>query len=146
MILFQKKRDNLLRKGKVQRLDVILTTRGTLGNSALFEITIPYSNIRINSGMVLLRCNQKELKSLFLVNVINSDTFSKQVKKYLSGSAQPQLPIKVLSNIKIPLPPMNLQKDIMEGIEKEKAHIESCKELIKINTEKIQQKVSEIWG
>ncbi len=46
---------------------------------------------------------------------------------------------------KIPLPTLEVQKEIVEQIEKEKSHVESCKELIKINTEKIQQKINEIW-
>jgi len=44
-----------LRKGKLARGDVILTTRRTLGNSAHYDSTVPFENMRINSGMVILR-------------------------------------------------------------------------------------------
>ena len=113
-----KKRDNLLKNGRGKKFDIVLTTRGTLGNSALYEPTIPYSCLRINSGMVLLRCNQSKLNPYFLIQIINSDVFDKQIKKYLSGSAQPQLPIKVLSDIIIPLPPLEVQKEIVSLMEK----------------------------
>ena len=45
---------------------------------------------------------------------------------------------------KIPLPTMKIQKEIVEQIEQEKSHVESCKKLIKINTDKIQQKINKL--
>ena len=39
-------KDNLLRKGKLQKLDIILTTRGTVGNVAFYDESVPYENIR----------------------------------------------------------------------------------------------------
>ena len=35
----------LLRKGKLNRNDIVLTTRGTVGNVALFDYSIPYDNV-----------------------------------------------------------------------------------------------------
>jgi type I restriction enzyme S subunit len=40
-------KDDVLRKGKLQRDDVILTTRGTIGNAAHFSESIPYDQMRI---------------------------------------------------------------------------------------------------
>ena len=48
-------KDVALRKGKVKIGDYVLTTRGTVGNFALYSERIPYKNVRINSGMVILR-------------------------------------------------------------------------------------------
>ncbi len=48
-------RDDLLRKGKLKRGDLVLTTRGTVGNVAYYDETIPFDHIRINSGMVIIR-------------------------------------------------------------------------------------------
>ena len=46
---------------------------------------------------------------------------------------------------KIPLPSFEIQEEVVSEIEKEKTHLKSCKELIKINTERIQQKINTIW-
>ena len=54
MFISQEK-DEILKKGKLQRGDVILTTRGTVGNVAFYSENIPFDNIRINSGMLILR-------------------------------------------------------------------------------------------
>ena len=50
-----KEKDAILRKGKLQHGDVVLTTRGTVGNVAYLNKTMTFSEMRINSGMVILR-------------------------------------------------------------------------------------------
>ncbi|VQU51255.1 type I restriction-modification system subunit S [Streptococcus pneumoniae] len=49
-----KTKDKLLRKGKLERYDIVLTTRGTVGNVAYYDELIKYKHLRINSGMVIL--------------------------------------------------------------------------------------------
>lgn len=105
-------RDQLLRKGKAQRNDIVLTTRGTVGNVALYDENVPFDNIRINSGMVLLRADQKSIDSGYLFSFLRSATFQKQVASNGSGSAQPQLPIAALLNISLPLPTYGEQRKI----------------------------------
>ena len=50
-----KEKCDLLRKGKLQRHDIVYTTRGTVGNAAYYSDSIPYEHVRINSGMVIIR-------------------------------------------------------------------------------------------
>lgn len=50
-----KEKDQILRKGKLKRHDVVLTTRGTVGNTAYYDENVLFEHIRINSGMVILR-------------------------------------------------------------------------------------------
>ena len=66
------------------------------------------------------------------------------LNKFSSQSAVPGINRNHIYSIKVPLPKIEIQEEIVAEIEKEKSHIESCKELIKINTEKIQQKIKEI--
>lgn len=40
-------KDQALRKGRLKREDVVLTTRGTIGNIGLFDENVPYENLRI---------------------------------------------------------------------------------------------------
>jgi type I restriction enzyme S subunit len=107
-------KDKALRKGKLTRGDVILTTRGTLGNSAHYDNAVVHENVRINSGMVILRTNPAVLLPEHLLVVLNSDGFTNQISMMISGSAQPQLPINRLSKIKFVLPPLPLQKELAQ--------------------------------
>jgi type I restriction enzyme S subunit len=107
-----KQKDESLRKGKLQRHDVVLTTRGTVGNVALFDDSVPFQNVRINSGMVLLRADPAQLSQSFLFQYVRSPLFKEQVAALTTGSAQPQLPIRDIRRVEIPLPPLPEQKAI----------------------------------
>jgi type I restriction enzyme S subunit len=111
-----REKDAALRKGKLTRGDVILTTRGTLGNSAHYHRAIAHENVRINSGMVILRTKPTLLLPEFLLVILNSDEFANQVSTMTSGSAQPQLPINRLAHIKFALPPLPLQKKFTQRV------------------------------
>ena len=104
--------DRRLRKGKLNRHDVVLTTRGTVGNAAYFDVMVPYEHIRINSGMVILRASQHSLHPRYLYLLTKSDIFLSQVRALSTGSAQPQLPIRDIERITIPLPPLPEQRAI----------------------------------
>ena len=94
-------KDAALRKGKLKRQDVVLTTRGTVGNVAFYEASIPFDHIRINSGMVVLRANEEELSPRFLYHFVRSKDFAEQVLSLATGSAQPQLPIRDIKQVEI---------------------------------------------
>lgn len=107
-------KDEELRKGKLARHDVVLTTRGTLGNAALYVDDVPYEHIRINSGMVLMRTDPDRLLPAFLYCFLRSPSFKAQVEQLRSGVAQPQLPIRDIKKIKLSLPRKEIQTRIAD--------------------------------
>ena len=104
-----KEKDESLRKGKLKRGDIVLTTRGTLGNLAFYTEAVPYENVRINSGMVILRMNKQIIDEGFFI-----EQFRMQIddikKTIASGSAQPQLPISTMNKIFVIMPDIKEQK------------------------------------
>ena len=111
-----KEKDNLLRNGKLQRDDIVLTTRGTVGNVALYSQEVPFSNVRINSGMVIIRVNKNVWHPYFIYLFFQSHLFKKQISRLISGSAQPQLPISILETVSIPQLTLDEQKEIVFNI------------------------------
>ena len=95
-----KEKDAILRKGKVQHGDVVLTTRGTVGNVAFYNETMTFSEMRINSGMVILR-NLGVVSPEYIYTALRHEYLQKLMTLYASGSAQPQLPIKDMKRMKI---------------------------------------------
>lgn len=95
-----KEKDQILRKGKLQTGDVVLTTRGTVGNVAFLNETMTFSPMRINSGMVILR-NLGVVSPEYIYTALRHESLQKAMMMYASGSAQPQLPIKDMRRIKI---------------------------------------------
>jgi len=97
-------KDKAMGKGKLKRNDVVMTTRGTIGNIGVYNDEVEFDNIRINSGMLIFRPNQLRIASNYLFEIFRSGLFKEQTKKHVSGAAQPQLPIKTLVNFTIPVP------------------------------------------
>jgi len=95
-----KEKDQVLRKGKLQTGDVVLTTRGTVGNVAFLNETLTFAPMRINSGMVILR-NLGIVSPEYIYTTLRHEGLQKAMMMYASGSAQPQLPIKDMRRIKI---------------------------------------------
>lgn len=136
-----KEKDEILRNGKLLRGDVVLTTRGTIGNLAFYTESVPFENIRINSGMVILRMS----------SIINAYFFIQQFSLQLdaikqriaSGSAQPQLPILTMKKIKILLPRIELQNqfaNFVKQTEKSKAKIKQSLAALELLKKSLMQK------
>lgn len=97
-------KDKQLRKGKLVRGDVVLTTRGTIGNIGLYSRDVPFEHVRINSGMLIFRPKPEAILSEYLFELLRSEIVKGQIRKHTTGAAQPQLPIKTLVNFEIPVP------------------------------------------
>lgn len=101
-------KDRILRNGKLSRGDVVLTTRGTLGNLAFYDDSVPYEHIRINSGMVILRLKRERVTEHFFITQFKMQLASIK-ERIASGSAQPQLPISTMNRIVMLVPDINMQ-------------------------------------
>ena len=109
-----KEKDEALRKGKLKRGDIVYTTRGTVGNAGYYNSNVPYENVRINSGMVILRSNGEIVDARFLYQILKSEYYRPYFKQYCTGSAQPQLPIKNFSQIYLNVPDIKTQHRIAD--------------------------------
>ena len=138
-----KEKCDLLRKGKLQRRDIVYTTRGTVGNAAFYGDTVPYDHIRINSGMVIIRPNEDVVCTEFLYQILKSDYYRPYFKKYCTGSAQPQLPIKNFSTIELDLPALGIQWKIADILCSYDDLIENNQKQIKLLEEAAQRLYTE---
>ncbi len=105
-------KDAMLRKGKLEKNDVVLTTRGTVGNVAFYGERVLYSNARINSGMLIIRPDPSVFFPEYVYWLFRSDIIQNQIKRFCSGMAQPQLPISSIRKFEIPLVNIKTQKKI----------------------------------
>ena len=136
-----KQKDEILRKGKLCRGDVVLTTRGTIGNMAYYTEKIPFEHIRINSGMVILRMKHEIINEVFFI-----EQFKMQIanikSKIASGSAQPQLPISTMNRIHILIPDINSQNqfaDFVNQVNKSKVEIQQALEKTQLLFDSLMQ-------
>ena len=97
-------KDKSMNKGHLSLYDIVLTSRGTLGNVALYDRHIRYENMRINSGMLIIRPKTNQLSPYFIYALLKSTYMKAAIERFRSGSAQPQLPIKDLQKISFEIP------------------------------------------
>ena len=81
-----REKDETLRKGRLRRGDVVLTTRGTIGNTGYYNNSIPFDAMRINSGMLIFRANENKLSGKYLFQFFQSQNFKKQRDSITSGA------------------------------------------------------------
>ena len=118
-----------IRKGRLQRYDIVMTTRGSIGKVALFDSNPPAG--LINAQMLILRADGEVLDQKFLFYQFCSDDFQIKLSNFASGSAQPQLPIVDLKEIEIGVPPLPTQRKIA-------AILGNYDDLIENNTRRIK--------
>ena len=81
--IISKEKDEILKKGKLNRGDIVITTRGTIGNIAYYDNSVPYENIRINSD------NSTERRNIYANNnklIIGNNVTTNQQFSSTDGS------------------------------------------------------------
>jgi restriction endonuclease S subunit len=68
------------------------------------------------------------------------------ISNFVTGAAQPKLNQQALNTIEIPLPALEIQKQIVDKIETERVLVESAKKLIGIYEQKTKDVLSKLWS
>lgn len=111
LLYMSEEKDKKLRKGKLEKNDLIITTRGTLGNIAHYSKNIYdiIPNARINSGMVIFKpSNLFDIN--YVTHLLKSNFWQKQ--NFNDGGVIPQLTIAKLKETKLLIPPIDQQSSI----------------------------------
>ncbi len=78
---------------------------------------------------------------------VTSNQFRRDGKIKMTGTGGLQrVPTSHVSDFKIPLPPLSIQREIVAKIEAERVLVEANRKLADIFEKKIQSKLAEIWG
>jgi type I restriction enzyme S subunit len=115
-VFIDKEKHEQLRSGTLERGDVIVTTRGTIGNVAVYDNSVRFTVVRINSGMLILRPDKSVIYKEFLSFFIRSPLFTEQTASLRTGTAQPQLPAKTLRMFTVIVPSLEDQYRIVAKV------------------------------
>ena len=100
-----KEKFNSLSRGKLSRGDIVITLRGTLGRVAIFDCQ--HETGFINAQTLILR--PRKIDPVFLHALFRDRTFRNALLRSSTGAAVPQLTSKQISNLVIPIPPIDQQ-------------------------------------
>jgi len=96
----------------------------------------------VSSHLATIIPNENKILPKFLFNLLKKI----DAKKLTNDQGYPSLRISEIAKIKIPLPPIKIQRKIITEIEKQEEKIKKMKNGIENCNEKIKDKISEIWG
>ena len=96
---------------------------------------------------IVIRANTSFVYPEWIFYHINTPEFIDGGKSFMTGTAGPQrVDINYVKQYRIPVPSLDEQKKILEQIGYEQSLIEPSKKLIKVFTEKIENRIKEVWG
>jgi len=119
-----KEKHEQLKKGHLKTGDVLFTNRGEIGKTAI--IPAQFDNSNLNSQIAWLRPNNT-LLSRYLFSVLNSPIIQENLPN--EGATLKQFTIKQLRSLKIPLPPIEIQKQIIDELNGYQKIVDGAKQI-----------------
>ncbi|MCW5853480.1 MAG: restriction endonuclease subunit S, partial [Anaerolineae bacterium] len=132
-------KSSLLSKGDI----LVARTGGTYGKTMLFNEDYPAV---FASFLIRLRFPGNLVHPRYFWVFAQSDMYWTQAEALVTGGAQPQFNGNALKRIKLPLPPFDVQQQIVAEVEAEQALVNANRELVARFEKKIQATLARVWG
>lgn len=134
----------ILLKGHVKSGDVLITTRGNIGQVAI--VPERHNDSNINAQIVLLRVNNKELYNRYLLWALQSHNAKEQYLSLQTGTALKQLPVGKLEQVKINCVDLKSQFEIAEILDRAYQIIKIRKKELEALDDLIKARFVELFG
>lgn len=124
--------------------DVLVSCSGTMGKVAI----VPSNNRKgiINQALLKLTPSTEKIDTVFLKYLLEGDEIQDKYFRNQPGVAiQNVASVSTLKSMKIPLPPLDIQREIVARIEGERAIVEGNRELIRLYEEKVKKVIERVW-
>jgi type I restriction enzyme M protein len=130
-----------LKRSQLKEGDVLFSIAGALGRVALVNKDILPANTNQALAIITPKGN---LNSKYLEEVLRSPLIFNKIDGLKVGMAQYNISLTQVSDFEIPLPSLEIQKQIVAKIEVERKIVEANKEMIEIYEQKISDVLSEV--
>ena len=133
----------LVKRCKPERNDILYSKNGTIGIAKIIDWDWEFS---IFVSLALLKPDRTLLDSKYLEIFLKSPDAYRQATAHSKSGTVTNLHLVEIKQIKIPLPPIEIQRQIVTRIEEEQKLIDSNLKLIELFEKKIADKIAEVWG
>lgn len=134
--------DNLKETKKPTKNDILYTVTGSYGIPVLLDSNQKFCFQR---HIALIRPSSK-VDPTFLYNQLKSTEIYQQATAAATGVAQKTVSLSELRNFQIPLPPLEIQKQIVAEIDTYQKDIDEAKQKILDSEASIRAAISRVWG
>ena len=119
---------------------ILFSSRATIG-----RVGINLVPLATNQGFKNIIINDfKKVDVTFVAIIMRS--MKDEIEQLGTGGTYKEVSKLTISKIKIPLPPLSVQQEIVSRIEEEQKYVDGCKKLIEIYEEKIKHRIEKVWG
>ena len=124
--------------------DIIMSCSGTMGRTAIVPDDAPLGIV--NQALLKLSVTDRVLTT-FLKLWMDSINFQQSIENVAFGAAIRNVAsVKILKELMIPLPSLEIQQALVADIEAEQALVTTNRKLIERMEEKIRMTVGRVWG
>lgn len=135
------------KKYRLRKGDVLFNRTNSyehVGRTGIFLLDAEYA---FASYLVRLSLDERKADPRFVNAVMNTPEFQKGIKDFASRAiGQANINASNLASYAIPVPPLEIQREIVAELEAERKLVEANRELIARMEKKIQAKLAEMWG
>ena len=135
------------KKYKLEKGDLLFNRTNSfehVGRTGIFDLDGDYC---FASYLIRLQVNRKKVDPYFLNFFMNTSAFQSGIKQFASRAiGQANINATSLKSYKIPLPDLPTQARMVAAIERERALVAGCRELMAVMEEKVRRKVAGVWG
>lgn len=132
------------KKGIVKQRDILMCKDGALTGKVCFIDSNIARNVMVNEHVYIIRANQNIALQRFLFFCLYARTTQQRIKSLAyNKSAQPGLNKEIIKNLKIPLPTLEQQQEIINELDSYHKIIDGCQQVI--DNWKPQFEIEENW-
>ncbi len=132
-------RDKLSKRTNLAKDDVLVTTVGTVGELAIVDEN--YQKYEFQRSVGIIKCNQEIVLPQYLYYLLKTESYNYYLHVVATGAAQPCIFLSTLKNIKVKLPNLHVQSDVLSVLSKYDKLINNYKEQI----ENLQNLAGELY-
>lgn len=133
---------NEAKSGKVKANDILICKDGALtGKVAIVKEELNKNNAMVNEHVFIIRTDESKLLQMYLFEILHSQVGQQLLKQNVKKSAQGGLNQTNLLNVKIPYPPLSIQKKVVT----ECLEVDENFEKIRMSIEEYQNKIRDIF-
>lgn len=136
--------DELVRNGcKPKKGDVLFSKDGTVGKVAIVDFD---DDFVVLSSLAILSLKEQLANPKYIYYTLQVPEIVSNAIGMMKGVAIKRVILKDLKSLIVPLPTLEIQKQIVEKIEAESVLVESSKKLIEIYEQKTKDSIAKLWG